>query len=233
MGDGFQFLDIILLVMIAAFIFLRLRSVLGRRMGHEQQPREEINQKRYRSDPEPIAKDDSSDNVVPMNENVTIEPSREPSPFADTPLNNTLRQIHQIDKNFNPDTFASQAEQAYEAIVLAFANGDRATLKDLLSEEVFNNFEAAIDAREKAEETMSTDILSINSSEIEDAKLYSKEAEITVCFETEMISVTKDQDGVVVNGDPHPHVIKEHWTFARNLKSRNPNWFLITTKSAD
>ncbi|OUR80483.1 hypothetical protein A9Q83_00695 [Alphaproteobacteria bacterium 46_93_T64] len=229
MGDGFQFLDIILLVMIAAFIFLRLRNVLGRRMGHEQPPREEISKKTY-DDAETPMNEEPLENVVPMKEGIEFAPSEA---LAQTPMARTLRDIHAIDHNFNPDTFADQAEMAYEAIVSAFANGDRRTLGDLLSEEVYNNFGSAIDAREKAEEVMATDILSIEKSEVTAAELNGTEAEITVRFETDMISVTRDAEGVVVSGDPHPHVVKEYWTFARDLKSRNPNWALITTRSAE
>ncbi|WP_169566615.1 Tim44/TimA family putative adaptor protein [Sneathiella limimaris] len=231
MGNGFEFLDIILLVMIAAFIFLRLRSVLGRRMGHEQSPREDISRKEFKK-PEAKSIDDSGDNIVPMNNDIDF--NRDDILFqADTPLAATLRNIHAIDASFDPSAFPSQAEMAYEAIVQAYANGDRSTLKDLLSEDVYNNFVSAIESREKANEVMHTDILSVKSSEIVGAVLNGKDAEVTVRFETEMISMTKDEDGVVVQGDPHPHTVREEWTFARRLKSRNPNWLLITTKSAE
>jgi predicted lipid-binding transport protein (Tim44 family) len=230
MGNGFEFLDIILLVMIAAFIFLRLRNVLGRRMGHEQTPREEISRKGF-GKAEQSYKDDPIDNVVPMKDDMAED--FEITSKISTPLAATLRQIHDIDHSFNPDAFPSQAEMAYEAIVLAFANGDKKTLEDLLSEEVYKNFSAAIDARSEAGEEMTTDILSIKSSELADAVLEGKDAEVSVRFETDMISMTKDAEGVVISGDPHPHIVREQWTFARNLKSRNPNWLLITTKRAD
>ena len=232
MSNGFEFLDIILLVMVAAFIFLRLRNVLGRRMGHEQPPREDMQdlpRKRFNK-PVDAPSDDSGDNIVPMNDD--IEP-RNPLPISNTPLAATLRQIHEIDNSFNADTFPGQAEMAYESIVLAFASGDRRTLESLLSEEVYKNFVDAIDARNLAGEVMTTDILDIVSSEITAAELNGKDAEVTIRFESEMISMTKNEDGVVTNGDPHPHTVRELWTFARKLKSRNPNWLLITTKSAD
>lgn len=228
MGDG-SFLDIILLAMVAAFIFLRLRSVLGKRMGHEQSPREDISRKPHQKTVE--KDDDPSDNVIPMNDQ--IDYTRDPLPFDNSPKGQVLREIQDRDRNFQPEIFASQAEAAYEAIVLAFAKGDRDMLKDLLSEEVYKNFEKSIENREKDNLEMSTDILAIRSSSIEDAMLEGKNAEITVRFEAEMITMTKDEEGVVVSGDPHPHEIKELWTFARDVTSRNPNWLLITTKSAD
>ena len=234
MGDGFQFLDIILLAMIAAFIFLRLRGVLGKRMGHEQPPREETSQKpveKTKSQPKGQDDDDIADNVIAINDR--IDTSQADLPIDNSPTGRALQDIHSADRNFNPDAFAGQAVQAYEAIVLAFANGDRSTLKSLLSEEVYNNFERSITDREESNHVMNTDILSINTAEVEEATLSGSEAEITVRFETEMISQTQDEDGLVVNGDPHPHTVKELWTFARSLRSSNPNWLLITTRKVD
>ena len=231
MSNGFEFLDIILLVMVAAFIFLRLRNVLGRRMGHEQSPREEAEPKRFNKTNR-TAPEADEDNIVPLNDDIDIKP-RDPLPISNTPLAATLRKIHEVDNSFNPDAFPGQAEMAYESIVLAFANGDRRTLEDLLSEDVYKNFVDAIDARNLAGEVMTTELLDIVSSEITDAEITGRDAEVTIRFESEMISMTKNEEGVVVSGDPHPHTVRELWTFARHLKSRNPNWLLITTKSAD
>ena len=130
-------------------------------------------------------------------------------------------------------TFVQGAQAAYEEIVVAFANGDRDTLKMLLSEKVFENFDASIQQREDRNEKMSTDIVSIHSAEITDAMLEGREAEVTVKFDAEMITMTKDEEGVVIAGDPQPHMVHELWTFSRNLKSRNPNWLLITTRRAE
>ncbi|USG61386.1 Tim44/TimA family putative adaptor protein [Sneathiella marina] len=226
MDNGFQFLDIILLAAVAGFIFLRLRSVLGRRMGHEQSPPEEQKQRSIKDDKSA----DNEDNVVTLDGKAK---SPFESPFAGTELSRTLTQIRQIDKSFDQTTFASGAQAAYEAIVVAFARGDRSTLKELLADDVYENFETSIQDREDQEYNMSTDIVSIHSADIIDATLEHKEAEVTVKFDAEMISMTKDEDGVVVAGDPMPHRVQELWTFARNLKSRNPNWLLITTRSAN
>ncbi|GLQ04930.1 Tim44/TimA family putative adaptor protein [Sneathiella chinensis] len=229
MGEGFQFLDIILLAMIAAFIFLRLRSVLGKRMGHEQSPREELSRDKFDKSAKKGA-EDNTDNVIPMNDRV--EYAQPTLPVDDSPKGQTLARIQAMDRNFNPEIFVQNAQAAYEAIVGSFASGDRAMLKDLLAEEVYNSFEQSISDREQAGHVMSTDILFINSADIEDAQLEGREAEITIRFEVELISMTRDEDGVVVTGDPHPHKVRELWTFARDLKSRNPNWLLITTRSA-
>ncbi|MCR9212794.1 MAG: Tim44/TimA family putative adaptor protein [Proteobacteria bacterium] len=231
MDSGFQFLDIILLAAVAGFIFLRLRSVLGRRIGHEQASREErareLAEKHKASTKDEV---DSDDNVVTL-ENKTGRSSD--SPFEGLELTRVLNQIRQIDKTFDQTVFVQGAQAAYEAIVVAFARGDRETLKDLLAEDVYNNFERSIQDREDQNFEMSTDIVSISSANIIDATLVSKEAEVTVKFEAEMISMTKDEEGMVVSGDPQPHTVNELWTFARNLRSRNPNWLLIATRSAN
>ena len=225
-----HFLDIILLAAVAGFIFLRLRSVLGRRMGHEQTPPEERTQK-------PVEDHKASDEDMSAEDNVVALESKtgkvSDSPFEGLELTRVLNQIRQLDKNFDQTTFSGGAQAAYEAIVVAFAKGDRATLKELLADDVYNNFDRSIQDREDQEYVMSTDIVAIQSANIIDATLVAKEAEITVRFEAEMISMTKDEDGVVVSGDPQPHTVNELWTFARNLKSRNPNWLLITTRSAN
>ena len=230
MDNGFQFLDIILLAAVAGFIFLRLRSVLGRRMGHEQSPREEKPRRPVEGHKADFEDKPSEDNVVQLGDKTR---TTEASPFSDTPLMRTLNDIQRQDKSFNHRTFVEGAQAAYEAIVVAFAKGDRDTLKVLLSETVYENFESSISDRENRNETMSTDIVAVHAAEITDATLEGKEAEVTVQFETEMISMTKDEEGVVVAGDPQPHKVNELWTFARNLRSSNPNWLLITTRRAD
>jgi predicted lipid-binding transport protein (Tim44 family) len=231
MDSGFQFLDIILLAAVAGFIFLRLRSVLGRRIGHEQASREErareLAEKHKASNSDEV---DSDDNVVTL-ENKTTRSSD--SPFEGLELTRVLNQIRQIDKTFDQTVFVQGAQAAYEAIVVAFARGDRGTLKDLLADDVYNNFDRSIQDREDQNFEMSTDIVSISSANIIDATLAAKEAEVTVKFEAEMISMTKDEEGMVVSGDPQPHTVNELWTFARNLRSRNPNWLLIATRSAN
>ncbi|MAL79251.1 MAG: hypothetical protein CMN55_09090 [Sneathiella sp.] len=230
MDNGFQFLDIILLAAVAGFIFLRLRSVLGRRMGHEQSRREDNSRRVNEGHKGNFEEKPSEDNVILLGDKARPD---EQTPFAASPLQQTLNDIHRIDRSFDPATFVQGAQAAYEAIVVAFANGDRETLKMLLSEKVFENFDASIQDREDRNEKMSTDIVSIHSAEITDAMLEGREAEVTVKFDAEMITMTKDEEGVVIAGDPQPHMVHELWTFARNLKSRNPNWLLITTRRAE
>ena len=132
-----------------------------------------------------------------------------------------------------PSGIISGARSAYEMIVLAFANGDRRALKDLLSSEVYDSFDGAIRAREKAEQKVDTRFVSIDKAELVGAESREKSAQLTVRFVSQMISVTRDKTGTIVDGNPDKVTdITDVWTFARDTTSRDPNWKLVGTGSA-
>ena len=102
-------------------------------------------------------------------------------------------------------------------IVLAFANGDRRALKDLLSREVYDSFDAAISDREKHEQKTETRFVSIDKAEIVGAEARDRAAQLTVRFVSQMISVTRDKAGTVVDGNADKVAdITDVWTFARD-----------------
>ena len=229
MGEGLEFLDIILLAMVAAFVLLRLRGVLGRRTGHEQRnPRSRISE-----DP---AKTGQDDNVINLPENKTPEPG-EPEAVADedgAPLDAVLAQLALVDRNFEQAQFLDGAGAAYEMIVTAFAAGDTKSLKPYLSDRVFENFNSVIDARKTSGQIQETTLVSINDAEIVEAELKGRTVEITVKFVSEMINVTRDTAGAVIGGDPSKVAsVVDFWTFARNTRSSDPNWSLIATRSSN
>ena len=118
-------------------------------------------------------------------------------------------------------------------IVLAFANGDRRALKDLLSSEVYESFEAVIRDREKHEQKTETRFVSIDKAELVGAEARDRAAQLTVRFVSQMISVTRDKAGTIVDGNPEKVAdITDVWTFARDITSRDPNWKLVGTGSA-
>jgi predicted lipid-binding transport protein (Tim44 family) len=118
-------------------------------------------------------------------------------------------------------------------IVLAFANGDRRSLKDLLSGEVYDSFEAVIKDREKHEQKTETRFVSIDKAELVSAEARDRAAQLTVRFVSQMISVTRDKTGAIVDGNPDKVAdITDVWTFARDTSSRDPNWKLVGTGSA-
>jgi len=173
---------------------------------------------------------------------VAVAPAADVAPPSDrwkglaepgTPLANGLDAIAARDSAFDPRHFLSGARSAYEMIVLAFANGDRRALRDLLSSEVFESFDAVIKDREKHEQKTETRFVSIDRAELVSADLRERMAQLTVRFVSQMISVTRDKAGAIVDGNPDKVAdITDLWTFARDTTSRDPNWKLVGTGSA-
>ncbi len=245
MGEGY-FLDIIFLAMVAGFIFFRLRNVLGRRTGNEPPPPDPRAQDRSgdqssdQSDDQGAANQPAGDdNVVALPDrsrfnpadNDDARPQAEAALWADdSPIGAGLTKIKLADHRFEPGEFTNGARMAYEMIVDAFANGDRDALRPLLNDQVFDNFVGAIDDREDKGHTLETKIVAIKGTEIIDAELKDKMAEVTVKFVSEMVSVTRDAAGELLPDQAGgTHEITDIWTFARNTRSRDPNWQLIET----
>ncbi len=227
MGQGFQFFDLIFLGMIAVFILLRLRNVLGTRTGHEKPP----------EDLRPGLKGP----LPGQKEGTVITLPRRAGPgggevrlsATEIRLRQSLTEIALADANFDADDFADGARQAYEMIIIGFAQGDRDLLRGMVGEEVFANFDAAITARLAAGQTMETRLAAINDARITHASLRGKMAEVTVKFDADLISSVNNAAGDLVQGHPTlPQQVSELWTFARDTSSKDPNWILIET-SAD
>ena len=228
----------IIFLALAVFIFLRLRSVLGQRTGGERPPFDRAARNAVQGAP------DSA--VVPIPGKVLdqapLAPTADVTPPSDrwkdltepgTPLAQGLDAIAAQDSSFDPRHFLSGARSAYEMIVLAFANGDRRALKDLLSSEVYESFEAAIRDREQHEQKTETRFVSIDKAELVGAENRDRAAQLTVRFVSQMISVTRDKTGTIVDGNPDKVTdITDVWTFARDTTSRDPNWKLVGTGSA-
>lgn len=229
----------IIFLALAVFIFLRLRSVLGQRTGSERPPFDRAARNVVRGRPDAAG-------IVPLPGKVIDQPppplpSAEIAPPTDrwkglaqpgSALATGLDAIAAQDSSFDPKHFLSGARGAYEMIVLAFANGDRRALRDLLSSEVYDSFEAVIRDREKREQKTETRFVSIDKAELVGAELRDRVAQLTVSFASQMISVTRDKAGAVVDGNPDKVAdITDIWTFARDTTSRDPNWKLVGTGS--
>ncbi|MBX3453475.1 Tim44/TimA family putative adaptor protein [Ferrovibrio sp.] len=230
MGDGgFQFLDILLLGAIAGFIALRLRAVLGQRSGHEQQRRRPP--MGAEGSESPADTGEAQDNVIPLprREDAGSDFGADPaaSPAKSYP---ELAKILAADPHFDPVDFMQGASAAYEMIVTAFAAGDKATLKPMLSREVFADFEQVIDDRARKGEVQETTFVGLKNASFADSQVNGRIGEVTVKFDSELISVTRDRNGVVIAGDAsRVDSVTDIWTFARDLRSRDPNWTLIAT----
>jgi predicted lipid-binding transport protein (Tim44 family) len=228
----------IIFLALAVFIFLRLRSVLGQRTGSERPPYD-------RAAPNVVQRNQDT-NVVPMPgaviDQAPLAPTADVVPPTDrwkgiaeqgTPLAQGLDAIVAQDSSFDPKHFTDGAKSAYEMIVLAFANGDRRALKDLLSSEVYESFDGVIKDREKHEQKTETRFVSIDKAELVSAEARDRAAQLTIRFVSQMISVTRDKSGTIVDGNPDKVAdITDVWTFARDTTSRDPNWKLVGTGSA-
>lgn len=227
MGSS-DFVTIFFLVA-AVLIFLQLRSVLGRRTGHEKPPFE-ADARREMSRP------DADDKIVTL-------PRRDVDPgerFAaidayakpGTDLNTALRDLQTSDASFDVKAFLAGARQAYEMIVVAFAEGDRKTLKNLLSREVYDSFDAAIAEREERGETVKSTFVGIEKLDIVHAERNGSQAQLTLRIVSQLISATYDKAGAVVDGDAETVAeVNDLWTFARDVRDRDPNWKLVATES--
>lgn len=234
MSDGFAYLDIIFFAMVAAFIAFRLRSVLGRKTGSERRRADPVSQRT-------AARPERPDNVVPLPERVGA-PQPPPAQAADTGpiaditddgIKKGLTDIRLADPQFDLDQFLQGAKAAFAMIVEAFAKGDRASLRPLLADAVYNEFSGAIDARERAGQSLTTELVSTRDAEIAGAALVGSRARVTVQFTTEQINVTSDAQGTPVEGDPRRiDTVIDVWTFERDTRSRDPNWQLVETGAA-
>jgi len=239
-----DFLDVysIFFLILAVAIFLRLRSVLGRRTGSERPPFDPYSS---RGEKEKPAARTAGDNVV------TLPRQQESAPATgrDTDdrfynvdrvapdgsaLNKALKTIVSADGSFDPQQFIAGARSAYEMIVTAFAQGDRRMLKNLLARDVYDSFIGAIADRESRNEKIDSTFIGIDKADIVEATLTGSTAQITMRFKSQLISATLDSEGRIIEGDPNTvSEVTDIWTFARDISSQDPNWQLVATESAD
>ena len=216
---------------LAIFVLWKLRSVLGTRTGAEKPPLDPA----ARRQPPPTPSDSGNVVRLPGAANDRGAPPVERwkgVAEAGSPLAARLDEIGAVDPSFTGQQFLSGAKAAYEMIVTAFAAGDRQTLRPLLAADVFDSFEGEMAAREKAGEKVETTFVSIDKATIEDAQMRAGAAQVTVRFQSKLITATRDRDGKVVDGDPEKVMdVVDLWTFARNPKTRDPNWKLVATET--
>jgi predicted lipid-binding transport protein (Tim44 family) len=235
LADDMEFFDLgtIFFLVAAVVIFYQLRNVLGRRTGHERPPFDPYTAARTREE-EP-----ATDNVVPLPRKDAAAQANDYSAidaFAETgtELNKGLRRIRDADPSFEPRNFVEGAKMAYEMIVMAYADGDRQTLKNLLSKEVYDGFVAAIEDRERQNEKIESSFVGIDKIEIISAEMKDSEAHLTLRIVSELISATRNSAGEVIDGDPETVAeVKDVWTFARDTRTGDPNWKLVATEAED
>lgn len=194
MSSSFGYLDIILLGMIAGFIILRLRSILGRKTGHESKVYPNFADKNFS-----IPKKESE----PTKQNLNVLEGKEKKEF--------LRG----------------AEIAYESILTSFSTGDLIKLKSLLSPNMFTNFSEAIKARKKENIKSEFTFIGVKESSVEKYEKIKDNLFATVKFVAEVISVKKDKDNKIIEGNPDKiKFVTDSWKFTKNINNKSPNWYL-------
>jgi predicted lipid-binding transport protein (Tim44 family) len=216
-------IDLLLFGMVAAFLVLRLKGILGKRTGYERPPRPV--QPPVPAPAAPVARDATQQPRI-----VAGPPKSIPEPGS--ALGQTLAQIASIDRNFTPAGFLDGAAKAFEIIVTAFANGDRQALRPLLGDEMWKAFDLAITEREKAGHTHVTEVTAMRGISIERAELNGSVATITVSIGSDQRNLDRDQAGQIVNGADAITEINDIWTFERDLRQPGPAWRLEGARSA-
>jgi len=221
--------SIVLLAMIAAFLGMRLYSVLGKRTGHEQEP--VLPRRDDRAAPTvsaPVRLDDADTltaprDAAPSGAGLVYEPSAESG----------LRQLLAADRHFDAGRFMEGAEAAYRMILEAYWAGDRDTLRDLCDDDSYEAFVEAIEARAARGETLDNRLVGIDSAKITDVELNRNEARITVRYQADISAVTRDSDGKVIAGSmSDASQTNDLWTFRRRVGSSDPNWLLDEAEAA-
>jgi predicted lipid-binding transport protein (Tim44 family) len=228
MSGGFP-VDLILFAMVAAFLVLRLRNVLGRRTGYERPRRE--GQGAY--DPKAERGAPAGDNVVDFPAvQAPADGSRRVVPDPRSPVGQALMRIRGVDPSFDPNGFLDGAEGAFRMIVDAFARGDRQTLRMLLADETYPGFEGEIARREAAGESQRSEVRAMQEMALEGADLRGTVADVTVRFVSDQVNLTTAKDGSFVAGAESVTELTDIWTFQRDLRSDDPSWKLVATQSA-
>ena len=215
MDGGSAFIEILLFGVVAAFLIMRLRSVLGRRMGHER-------------DAQPLA---SAGERAANEDNVVSMPN---VPGNSDPIMRGIAEIQRVDRSFDPEEFAVGAKTAFDLILTGFATGDRDTLRSLTDTNVYAMMDEQITDREERKETLESTLVRIRSADIVGARMQGSSALTTLKILSEQINVVRDIEGHAISGQ-HGMIesITDIWTFARDTSSNDPNWILVEIQEPD
>ena len=226
----------IFFIIAAVLVLFQLRSVLGKRTGNERPPFNPYTTQKPGLGKDGAAKPQGNVISLPVRKNDTeidfsaIDALAKP----ESEVNKGLRAIRNADPSFDPKGFLEGAKTAYEMIVIAFAEGDRKPLKNLLAKDVFDGFDAAIAAREQRGEKVQSSFVGINKIDFADAEVKGSESHLTLRIVSQLISATLEKTGKLIDGDPEAVTeVKDVWTFARDMRSKDPNWKLVATEAED
>lgn len=228
MENGIPYADIVILALIAGFILLRLRSILGQKQDSDQ------TDFLKRIKPE-LRKHELSEPVIkgldkPLKNDNKEDPDTYLSLISNTELASAVKDIKAKDSQFSATYFLDGAKVAFEMVHDAFAKGDKQGLSYLLSDALLKDFTSEIEVRAKNEEKPETTLVAVLSKDITQAKLDGNMARVTVKFTSEQISVVRNAKGEIVQGNPsQSQHVEDEWVFERDVTSKNPNWKIIET----
>lgn len=239
-------IDLLTLIslVVAVIAILKLRSVLGRRTGDdeariERRMRAREAQERAAAAGEKVVtlpgrpQEKDAGAMQSAEDRAQKQERIETVAGGNQEVRDGLMDVVRIDPSFDAEHFMSGAKQAYEMIVMAYAEGNQRLLRDLLSQDVFEGFSAAINEREAAGHVVDQSFVGIKSAKPTEVEVKNDGiANITVRFDSQLITATRDSKGEVLSGDPQRvQEVTDVWTFSRDLRSRDPNWKLIGTQA--
>ena len=208
MQNGFPYLDILIFGVIAIFLIFRLKNILGTKTGFDDNSLNEKKQTKQYS------------NVVTLtsNKNETV--------------NTEIDKIIKVDSNFDIVSFLTGSKTFFEMVLKSFVSGNLDNVKDFIKPSVLKSFKRAIDERNKENETLIIDLISVEKNKIVSSVITKSSIKINVVFETLQIKALMDKDDKIIDGDTDKEIlVKDEWIFEKKIKDQNPNWTLIETKS--
>ncbi|GAB3438942.1 Tim44/TimA family putative adaptor protein [Insolitispirillum peregrinum] len=237
MSQGISYIDIIFLALVAGFLILRLRSVLGRRTGNEKPPMQRPQDEDVVVDLATRRRADQDDAARPARSSTDELPlflRRSTEPLVAPEAMGGVMAIKAADPAFDENRFLAGSVAAFEMILNAYVQGDTKMLRSLLADEVYRQFAEAIKGFADRGEKLETELIGMRAASITSARLDGRNAFLTVRFVTEQMIVVRDRSGAILEGDPSRfEQLVDAWTFSRDIASRDPNWRLVTTTTPE
>ena len=208
MQNGFPYLDILIFGVIAIFLIFRLKNILGTKTDFEDNGLKEKKQSKQFS------------NVVSLKTN------------KNNSFNVEIDKIIKVDPNFDIVNFLDGSKTFFEMVLKSFVSGNLDNVKDFIKPSVLKSFKGAIDDRNKENETLIIDLISVEKNKIVSSVITKSSIKINVLFETLQITALMDKNEKIIDGDTDKEIlVKDEWIFEKKIKDQNPNWTLIETKS--
>ena len=207
MQNGFPYLDILIFGVIAIFLIFRLKNILGTKTDFEDNGLKEKKQPKQYS------------NIVSLKTNKNNS-------------NEEIDKIIKVDTDFDVVNFLNGSKTFFEMVLKSFVSGNLDNVKDFIKPSVLKSFKGAIDERNKEDETLILDLISVEKNKIVSSVITKSSIKINVVFETLQITALMDKNEKIIDGDTDKEIlVKDEWIFEKKIKDKNPNWTLIETKS--